>query len=232
MNNFDVSVFEPLLGRTIVKIEGAEKDSEEILFTLENGDIFRMYHEQDCCEDVRIEDIGGDINNLIGNPVLLAEEVTNEGEVEYGDTCTWTWYHFATIKGYVTIRWYGGSNGYYSESVDHEWIKKEDAHCDWIEELPYSELITGPSLKDIPISNEIMEEAKRRVREELNAQWDKFYEMHSGHENAERAVFRIRREDVDAETWDALMKATQEGKSFHIFEKGKPFEVVPIKEDC
>lgn len=53
--------------------------------------------------------------------------------------------------------------------------------CDWIEDLPYSKLIMGPSLKDIPISNEIMEEAKRRVREELNAQWDKFYEMHSGH---------------------------------------------------
>lgn len=91
--------------------------------------------------------------------------------------------------------------------------------CDWIEELPYSELITGPSLKDIPISNEIMEEAKRRVHEELNTQWDKFYEMHSGYENAERAVFRIRREDVNAETWDALMKVTQEGKSFHIFEE-------------
>ena len=96
--------------------------------------------------------------------------------------------------------------------------------CDWIEGLPYSELITGPSLKDIPISNEIMEEAKRRVHEELNAQWDKFYEMHGGHENAERAVFRIRKEDVDAETWDALMKATQEGKSFHIFEEDKPSE--------
>ena len=108
MNNFDVSVFEPLLGRTIVKIEGAEKDSEEILFTLENGDIFRMYHEQD-----------------FGNPILLAEEVTNEGEADYGDTCTWTWYHFATIKGYVTIRWYGESNGYYSESVNYEWVKKK-----------------------------------------------------------------------------------------------------------
>lgn len=90
--------------------------------------------------------------------------------------------------------------------------------------LPYSKLIMGPSLKDIPISNEIMEEAKRRVREELNAQWDKFYEMHSGHKNADRAVFRIRKEDVDAETWGALMKATQEGKSFHIFEEDKPSE--------
>lgn len=96
--------------------------------------------------------------------------------------------------------------------------------CDWIEDLPYSKLIMGPSLKDIPISNEIMEEAKRRVREELNAQWDKFYEMHSGHKNADRAVFRIRKEDVDAETWGALMKATQEGKSFHIFEEDKPSE--------
>lgn len=96
--------------------------------------------------------------------------------------------------------------------------------CDWIESLPYSELITGPSLKDVPISNEIMEEAKRRVHEELNAQWDKFYEMHGGHENDERAVFRIRKENVDPETWDTLMKATQEGKSFHIFEEDKSSE--------
>lgn len=35
--------------------------------------------------------------------------------------------------------------------------------CNWIEELPYSELITRPSLNDIPISKEIMEEAERRV---------------------------------------------------------------------
>ena len=65
--------------------------------------------------------------------------------------------------------------------------------CDWIKGLPYSELIIGPSLKDIPISNEIMEEAKRRVHEELDAYWDKFYEMHSGYENAEC---------VDAEIFD------------------------------
>ena len=52
--------------------------------------------------------------------------------------------------------------------------------CDWIEGLPYSELITGPSLKDIPISNEIMEEAKRRVHEELDAQLDHFCKSHEG----------------------------------------------------
>lgn len=35
--------------------------------------------------------------------------------------------------------------------------------CDWIEKLPYSELITGPDIKDIPIAKDIMEEAERRV---------------------------------------------------------------------
>ena len=52
--------------------------------------------------------------------------------------------------------------------------------CDWIEGLPYNELITGPSLKDIPIRNEITEEAKRRVHEELNAQFDHFCKLHEG----------------------------------------------------
>ena len=126
MSNFKKTVFEPLLGKTVTKIEGAVEESKEILFTLENGDIFRMYHEQDCCEDVRVEDVGGDINDLVGNPILLAEEVTSEGELECSDTCTWTWYHFATVKGYVTIRWYGESNGYYSERVNCEWVKKHD----------------------------------------------------------------------------------------------------------
>ena len=39
--------------------------------------------------------------------------------------------------------------------------------CDWIKTLPYPELITGSSLKDIPICHEIMEEAKRRVVDDV-----------------------------------------------------------------
>ena len=46
-----------------------------------------------------------------------------------------------------------------------EGVKEYFGFCDWIKTLPYSELITGTSLSDIPIANEIMEEAKKRLRE-------------------------------------------------------------------
>lgn len=113
---------EILLGKTITEIIGAEEGGEQIIFICSDGTKYRMYHEQDCCECVYIEDICGDINTLIGNPILMAEDVSNECDKEardkYTESYTWTWYKFATIKGYVTIRWYGESNGYYSESVD------------------------------------------------------------------------------------------------------------------
>lgn len=113
--------FSELLGKTL---EGVDNTKDEIIFTLVGGDKYKLYHSQDCCESVYVEDVIGELSDLIGFPLLMAEEVSDttnpEGIVKefQDDSFTWTFYKLATIKGYVTIRFYGESNGYYSESVD------------------------------------------------------------------------------------------------------------------
>ncbi len=106
--------FENLLGQTLVEIDVS---SDSILFIAENGQSYSLYHEQNCCEEVSIEDVVGDFKDLLGEPLLVAEEVSNADSHPDIDG-TWTFYKLATIKGYVDIRWLGTSNGYYSEAVD------------------------------------------------------------------------------------------------------------------
>ena len=79
-----------------------------------------MLHIQDCCESVYIEDINGDLQSLVGSPILVAEERASpeRGQLnEYDDDFEWTFYTIATVNGHVDIRWYGSSNGYYSTAV-------------------------------------------------------------------------------------------------------------------
>jgi hypothetical protein len=80
---------------------------------------FVFFHQQDCCESVDINDIVGDLQDLVGEPLLMAEEVSGYigPEPEYHDSYTYTFYKFATRRGYVDVRWLGESNGYYSEGV-------------------------------------------------------------------------------------------------------------------
>ncbi len=108
-----------MVGKIFVRVEGSAGDGE-MLFETADGERFLFAHEQDCCESVRIEDVCGDILDLVGEPLLLAEEVSGYigPAPEYADSYTWTFYKFATRKGYVDVRWLGESNGYYGESVD------------------------------------------------------------------------------------------------------------------
>lgn len=135
-----IDTLEPFNGCVFDKIEGAEDGSDEIKFYESGHERFRMYHSQDCCESVSVEDICGDICDLIGSPIIEAEIVENDEGPKVNtytssdgrthsytdESGTWTFYKLGTIKGHVTIRWYGSSNGYYSESVDIADMNKED----------------------------------------------------------------------------------------------------------
>lgn len=118
-----------MVGKTISCITMPDEyDCQDmILFECTDGSVYLMYHEQDCCESVEIEDINGDLDNLIGRYLALAEmSCSNEADLKDEDedaSYTWTFYRFGTVKGFVDIRWYGTSNGYYSESVDFVKLK-------------------------------------------------------------------------------------------------------------
>jgi hypothetical protein len=69
-----------LLGKIITKID---KSDDEILFTIDDGTQYRMYHSQDCCESVYVDDIADDLNDLIGSQITMAEEITSNENPDY-----------------------------------------------------------------------------------------------------------------------------------------------------
>ena len=112
LNEFkEIVPFSDLLRETFIKIT-KDLDNNELYFYTSDS-IFLMRHDQECCEDVHIAEIIGDINDLIGEPIIKVSEDSSAEK----DEMTWTFYNLATKKGHVTIRWVSSSNGYYSEKV-------------------------------------------------------------------------------------------------------------------
>jgi len=123
-DSFTDAEFSDLVGETLTNvIQKSDGGEDELVFETTSGKIFSMHHRQDCCENVSIEDIVGNLEDLVGSPILRASEDSNRGEREDYESETWTFYNIATHKGYVTIRWYGSSNGYYSEGVSFILLK-------------------------------------------------------------------------------------------------------------
>lgn len=111
--------FSELIGHKILSVEELSESGYtwQVNFICENGVKFEMFHEQDCCEFVRLEDVaGGELLDLHGQSVLDAYSTSEEAE-EALESGTWTFYTIRTMKGTLTLRWLGESNGYYSESV-------------------------------------------------------------------------------------------------------------------
>lgn len=123
--------FEKLLGKTIVAIEKCPHNSF-LRFKTSKNKIYEMSALDDYA-GVNIEDICGDLNDLLNTPILLAEVAYSDGnpqhkgnvrEIENSkDVLHWTYYKLATIKGYVDIRWFG-DNYYYSNVANFEEIKE------------------------------------------------------------------------------------------------------------
>ena len=60
-----LNTFEDLLGKVLLNVEN--RNDEELVFTLDTGEKYKLYHSQDCCESVLIDDIVGDLGDLV-NP--------------------------------------------------------------------------------------------------------------------------------------------------------------------
>lgn len=104
---------ERLIGKVFSRVY---QDGDAIVFANENVE-FKLEHQQECCEHVYIESVVGDLSDLQDSPILRSEASSNPGENCEG-TFTWTFHKLATRKGYVDIRFFGESNGYYSEYAD------------------------------------------------------------------------------------------------------------------
>ena len=112
-----------LIGKKIVKVEGAQGDGELILHTRQ-GERFRFYHEQDCCEGFVLAEVVGDLDDLLWGVIMYADVVSSDSHPapQYAESYTWTFYRLRSFKGEVVLRFLGTSNGYYSERCNTEWM--------------------------------------------------------------------------------------------------------------
>jgi hypothetical protein len=106
--------FENLVGRTLTDVLAGK---EMVTFTDDLGNKYEMYHSQDCCESVWLDDECGSWDDILGEKLLGAYENSMEN-ANASESGTWTFYTLVTFKGSMTLRWCGESNGYYSEGVD------------------------------------------------------------------------------------------------------------------
>lgn len=119
------------MGKIVKSVDGLHEGSQEVIVHFTDGTVFYMIHHQDCCECVDIIDIDGDDDILLGAEWYGVEESTKDDESQEDGIGMWTFYTIRTSKGYVWIRWYGSSNGYYGVGVSHGYKESASLVSRW-----------------------------------------------------------------------------------------------------
>jgi hypothetical protein len=105
-----------LVGETLTHIDC--DGTSQIMLTTASGRQIMIYHEQDCCESVQIQDTEGNWHDLIGKVITDTDHDTTHTCGDCADSCTLSVLTFKVDDATVISRWIGESNGYYSEGVD------------------------------------------------------------------------------------------------------------------
>ena len=114
--------FFELKGKTITSIQGSKSDDGDTIITTSDGSSYTLTHIQDCCEHVRVYGTVGNIDDVLNEEVIDAEDTNpmdnpNAPDYKAYDSATWTQFRIVTNKGTFEIWWLGESNGYYGETV-------------------------------------------------------------------------------------------------------------------
>ena len=107
---------ETLIGKTLSEVSASD---DTLTMKTEEGEVYYLTHVQNCCENVYIDEIHGYLEDLENSEILEAYESSSNNKPPKGnpESYTWTFYHIRTFKGGITVKFYGTSNGYYSESA-------------------------------------------------------------------------------------------------------------------
>lgn len=92
--------------------------TDESLTLITDLRTYEIYHEQECCEQVWLADVGDlDLEEILNEELIGFDRFVSKGKVRNDDYGTFTFITVRTNKDSYQLRFCGTSNGYYSETA-------------------------------------------------------------------------------------------------------------------
>jgi hypothetical protein len=102
-----------------VKITDAKFEDDELKIFLEDGRVCRIFHDQDCCETVKMIQESRDLSEIIGEE-MTAIDIDSRDNGAFSDESSTITKVTISIENWpytYSQLWLGESNGYYSEAL-------------------------------------------------------------------------------------------------------------------